>query len=170
MEIWHEARGFDGWYEVSNQGRVRSWRLPGNGRRRAPLPRIIEQVKESSSAHMIVPLAFGGRRIFTRVNRLVLLTYIGDPPLGAKACHRNGDRSDNRLENLCWGDPAKLKQQQPDARTKLTWLKVRRIREMYATGKYSYRDLAAKYRVTQSTVWRIVTNKTWEERPNGRRG
>lgn len=41
-----------------------------------------------------------------RVHRLVLLAYVGPCPLGQEACHRNGDRADNRLSNLRWDTPA----------------------------------------------------------------
>lgn len=43
-----------------------------------------------------------GRKSTPRVHRAVLETFVGPCPPGMEACHNNGDRTDNRLENLRW--------------------------------------------------------------------
>src|SRR5574338_881761 len=47
--------------------------------------------------------------------------------------------------------------------TKLTWKKVKRLRKMYFSGKYTQMDLAKKFGIHQSTVTRIVRAITWKE-------
>lgn len=44
---------------------------------------------------------------------------------------------------------------------KLTWAKVKKIRAEYATGKYLQRELAKKYKVSETTISYIVNNITW---------
>jgi len=49
-----------------------------------------------------VALSQGGVVTKLYVHRLVLLAFWGQPLPGEEACHNNGDRTDNRLENLRW--------------------------------------------------------------------
>jgi len=44
---------------------------------------------------------------------------------------------------------------------KLTWNKVRKIRRLYATGKYSWADLGAQFHTDASNIGHIVLNRTW---------
>lgn len=156
MEIWHEIPGYGGWYEASNQGRIRSWRLPGNGSRRAPAPHPMSE-SVTSDGYKYVPLVASGRTYLARVNRLVLMTFIGKPRPGARACHRNGNHTDNRLENLFWASQA----EEPGVGSEpsLTSKQVARIRELYATGEYSHRVLARRYAVSKTTIWRAINGR-----------
>jgi hypothetical protein len=47
--------------------------------------------------------------------------------------------------------------------SKLTWVQVREIRRLYATGKYSCRVLAIIFLVSHSVIYSIINNKTWIE-------
>lgn len=47
--------------------------------------------------------------------------------------------------------------------SKLTWERVRMIRKVYATGKYTQQQIADKLGVSQTTIGHIVTNRTWRE-------
>ena len=46
---------------------------------------------------------------------------------------------------------------------KLTWIKVREIREMYSAGNISQSKLAVQYGVKNATISDIITHKTWRE-------
>jgi len=48
---------------------------------------------------------------------------------------------------------------------KLTEIKVSEIRKLYATGKYTQRQLAAQFAVDQKAIWSILTGKTWKQVP-----
>lgn len=160
MEIWHEIPGYDGWYDVSNQGRVRSWRMKGNPERRAPYPHDMATVEHSDDGRLIVPLAFDDRTRLARVARLVLITYIGPPAPGARACHRNGDPGDNRLENLYWRSTADIARA---AGSKLSLAGARQMRKQYAAGDGSYRKIAQRFGVSTATARRAIIGQTWKE-------
>ncbi|WP_390623416.1 NUMOD4 domain-containing protein [Subtercola endophyticus] len=93
-EIWKAVPGFMGRYEVSDLGRIRSFAKSKSGRVRSLTP--------NSQGYLIVDLWSGNRPTTHRVNRLVLRAFQGEPIDGAEACHNNGDRLDNRLNNLRW--------------------------------------------------------------------
>jgi HNH endonuclease/NUMOD4 motif-containing protein len=104
-EIWRPAPGLPG-YEVSNHGRVRSWRPLGGAisRRRSMLastPRLLKQHLNKGGYLEVAPQS-GSRCRTVRVHALVLGAFVGPRPDGYECCHRNGNRQDNRLENLRW--------------------------------------------------------------------
>ncbi len=172
MEIWAEVPGYNGWYEASNQGRVRSWRRPGKPSERAPHPHVLSPAA-TRGGYLFVGLSLDGRTWQARLNRLVLIAFIGPPFEGAHACHRNGDNQDNRLENLYWGTAKENAQDKKRCGTHATGEKVNRsklkrkqvaeMKELHAGGGWTYDRLGEKYRVNGSTVWRAINGKTWEE-------
>lgn len=101
-EHWLPVVGYEGLYEVSDQGRVRgvdrvvkhytgSLRL-WKGQILAP------QDRKYPSVH----LSANGRSKSYCIHTLVLRAFRGDCPDGLQACHANDIRDDNRLENLRW--------------------------------------------------------------------
>jgi len=92
MEIWKLVPGYNGGYEVSNQGRVRSFKRSTQGR--------ILRPGRMPSGHLSVALGRGNSQC---VHKLVLLTFNGPAPDKYECRHLNGNPADNRLANLCWG-------------------------------------------------------------------
>lgn len=103
-ETWKPVVGYEGYYEVSDHGNVRSvdrtvQRSDGvvqrfKGHLRKP------QVDEFG--YLRISLRKDGKSHHFRVHRLVLEAFVGPCPEGTEACHGDGDRSNNRLENLRW--------------------------------------------------------------------
>ena len=89
MEEWRTIPGWEN-YQVSNAGRVKS--IHGN---------IIKQ-REDRTGYLRVNLRRGRKKQKTiRTHRLVALAWLGEPPTPEhQVDHKNGDRQDNRVENL----------------------------------------------------------------------
>lgn len=111
IEKWLPVVGYEGLYEVSNEGRVRSLDrivVDKNGTRTRRLRgRILNNICASTGYHHI-SLHKNNKRISRRqVQRLVAEAFLGAPPTqGMYVDHRNGIRTDNRLQNLRWVLPA----------------------------------------------------------------
>lgn len=105
-EIWKPVPGFPG-YEVSDLGRVRSWR-PRTGKCKPPSsPRILRQNgQHAKSRYAAVALCCDGIPHTLGVHALVLLAHVGPKPPGLERRHLNGRREDNRLANLAYGTKA----------------------------------------------------------------
>jgi hypothetical protein len=93
MEIWRAVVGFEGKYEVSNLGRVRS--LPGGYRHAKVLkPQLNGRVGKQYQ------FVFLTNQTQCYVHHMVAAAFIGARPEGMFVCHNNGERMDNRAENL----------------------------------------------------------------------
>lgn len=100
-ETWLPVVGYEGHYEVSDQGRVRSVdRVDRRGwNRQGQLRRLSAHVTDGRPT---VRLLKDGRGQTLYVHRLVLEAFVGQCPEGHECCHGNGDNQDNRLSNLRW--------------------------------------------------------------------
>lgn len=148
-------------YSVTKDGRV--WSHIGKGRWLKP--------DLSNSGYLRVVLYKSNKRHKRSVHRLILETYVGLCPKDMGGCHNNGDRTDNRLENLRWAtfvenEADKIKhgtdtRGERHSQAKLTDQKVSLIYNLYRSGADSQRELAAAFGITQRTIYRIVNKKGW---------
>lgn len=95
-ETWRAVVGFEGRYEVSDQGRVRSLRVQHGKVRREPL--ILREI--TRNGYRWISLGAAKRQV--AVHRLVLGAFVGPCPPDHETGHLNGIRDDNRLVNLRW--------------------------------------------------------------------
>ena len=95
-EEWRPIKDYEGLYEVSNMGRVRSLNYKNTKEER------ILKLTKDKRGYLRVPLTKDKKRKIYRVHRLVALTFI--PNIENKPCidHINTIKTDNRVENLRW--------------------------------------------------------------------
>ena len=99
-EIWKPVVGYEGSYEVSNNGRIFS--IPRlNSRGFSRRGRFLKPAPDTSG-HLQVGLSRNGIQSRKAVHRLVLEAFVGPCPPGMEACHWDDDPTNNRLENLRW--------------------------------------------------------------------
>ena len=103
IEIWKPVVGYEGYYEVSNIGRVRTLhRLDSYGR--SIKGRIRKNVL-TNRGYLKIMLSKDGKHRTFEVHRLVAQAFLGEPPTGKSlVLHWNDIPDDNRVENLRWGD------------------------------------------------------------------
>lgn len=98
---WRSVAGYEGIYEVSSDGRVRSLRRMDRVGRRVGGREL--SIHTHPSGHQMVKLSKNGIYKQAKVHRLVLIAFAGPPPDGCEALHNDGDPANNRVENLRWG-------------------------------------------------------------------
>lgn len=105
-EIWKDIEGYDGRYQVSDLGRVRSqdWRVPSSeGRTRVIKGRILKP-QPDKYGYMRVNLYADTHMKAHQVHRLVASAFIPNPCHHEQVNHRNEQKTDNRADNLEWCD------------------------------------------------------------------
>ena len=101
-EEWRPVLGYEGVYEVSDQGRVRS--VPRTDRRGSRWKgKLRSGVPQGKYGHVGVMLFKDRKGVKKYVYRLVLEAFVGPCPAGHEACHNDGDTANNCLTNLRWG-------------------------------------------------------------------
>ena len=93
-EEWRPVVGFDG-YEVSDQGRVRSWKWKQ--------VRVLTGRRHGRCGHVDVHISGPGGKSRPFVHRLVMEAFVGPKPPGLETRHLDGDPTNNRLSNLRYG-------------------------------------------------------------------
>lgn len=167
-ETWAQIKGFEGIYEVSTLGRIRSLdrpqRVRGNGIS-LQKGQILKQWKQGN--YMYCDLRKPCIKQKARVHVVVLETFVCPRPEGMIACHNNGDSSDNRLCNLRWGtheDNAKDKilhgtHQYGESCPKSKLTEAQAIAILESTKTYA--ETAKEFGVCKSTVTHIKTGRNW---------
>ena len=94
-EIWCPIKGYEGLYEVSDQGRVRSLKF---GKERILKPALTPQ------GYLIVGLCKNGEIKQCLVHRLVAQTFIPNQNNLPEVNHKDEDKENNSVQNLEWCD------------------------------------------------------------------
>ena len=107
-EIWKQIKGYEGLYEVSNFGRVKSLdryvnRFTKNRERRIIhiKEKILKQHTNTAGYYTVV-LTKESISKWVRVHRLIADAFIPNPHNLSEVDHINTDKKDNRIENLRW--------------------------------------------------------------------
>jgi len=173
-ERWLPVVGFEGVYEVSDLGRVRSLERFIDHKIRGRVIRWGTMLKLhfNPSGYWRVTLHRGRSQFYRLVHRMVLEAFVGQCPEGWECRHLNGVRTDARLENLCWGtkvenaaDRDRHGRRNPprgeiSGTAKLNRVQVRQIRELRSEGMLT-REIAVRFGVSRPTVSVICSRKTW---------
>jgi hypothetical protein len=105
MAQWRPVVGFEGYYEIADDGQVRGCQRTvgaANGKTKVIKAKPMNLMR-ARSGHLALECYKDAHRQRFMVHRLVLMTFIGPCPEGMEACHRNGNPAENRVENLYWG-------------------------------------------------------------------
>lgn len=107
-ETWKAIPGWEGLYEASSSGRIRSLdREKAPGGRRGSKGRVLVQVRSAGSPYLKVSLTARERRIQESVHVLVACAFHGPRPAPhMEVRHANDVKDDNRAVNLKWGSAA----------------------------------------------------------------
>lgn len=106
VEIWKDIDGFEGFYQVSNLGRVKSLARVVNdyrGTGKHNKERILKPKRKNvANSYLTVCFSKYGTITTHQIHTLVARAFLGNPDAGQEVNHKNGVKGDNRVENLEW--------------------------------------------------------------------
>lgn len=117
-------------------------------------------------------ISFNGKAKTYRLHAIILETFVGPCPSGMECRHIDGNRSNNRLENLCWSTHIEnildkkvhgtWQTGERHGMHKLTRTQVNEIRNLSKTKSINPYRISKMFGVSRTTIVRIINNKTWK--------
>lgn len=172
MEVWKDIQGYEGLYQISNMGNVKTLK------RTTSYNRIIEEKiksqREKYDGYLRVTLCKNGKKSTIAVHRLVAQTFIPNPINKPQVNHIDCNKKNNCVDNLEWADnfenmrhawengllPEHVGRKGETCNfAKLTEQEAIEILEMSKSCKQ--KEIAKKYNIAVSTVSRIINGKRW---------
>lgn len=166
MEQWKPIEGYEGLYEISSLGRIKSLSKRGSSKERI--------LRFSKFEYLTTGLSKDNKQTMFRVHRLVAKHFIPNKKGYRFVNHLNGDKHDNRVENLEWCDPSmnllhsfaiglRTNVGEDNPKSKFTAREVKFLRWI----KHKFPELTAKdvsefYKVTDAAVCDIWNFKRWK--------
>ena len=163
-ERWLPVVGYEGWYDVSDFGRVKRVRAACGTQAGRILKPSITQGYEHVDLHK------KGKDKTMRVHKLVAVAFIGTCPDGVEVNHIDGDKTNNCLNNLEYVTPSENRRHafriglqsfrgENNNSSKLTEENVHEIRKVY--GKEPLESIATRFGVSQQTIGDIINGRSW---------
>lgn len=166
-EIWRDVVCYEGLYEVSNKGRVKSFQH-----------KVVKiRIPQKHGEYFALGLSKFGKQKTICIHALVAKAFIPNPENKPFVNHRDGDKYNNCVENLEWSTVAENTQHAYDTGlakalrgaknggAKFTEEQVKEIRSMHIKGDKNFGTcgLARKFNVGTQTIWRIITRQTYKD-------
>ena len=176
MEIWKHIPGLENIYCASNLGRIKSIErkieILGSVTKKIFTRKIKECIlspANHTSGYLFVNL--DRKHMGKPVHQLVALAFMGEPKQNQEVLHTNGDKQDNRIENLRYGTREENMhdiyfQGGKAGCGKLTLNEVNEIRDKLNNG-ITGNCLASEYFVSASTISRIKRKESFSWLPEG---
>lgn len=168
-EIWKDIAGYEGLYQVSNIGRIKSLPKKTYNPHCSHSLTKTKILKASKNNYGYITTHFRKKTI--KVHRLVALAFIPNPNNKPKVNHKNGIKTDNRVENLEWCTQLEnvihgyetgltvVPRGEKAYHAKLTNKQVLEIKELTANTSILLKSIAQTYGVTPSLIGMIRSGK-----------
>lgn len=167
-EQWRDVFGYEGLYQVSDKGRVRSVdrevvvrRSDGNEFTKK-MPGKMRSLNNCGGSNQVMLSKGGGRKVH-QVHHLVARAFIPNPE-GYESVRRIDDDRGDEASNLQWCSHADVLSDVIDSDwTPLSPKQVESIHESRNVYKMSYREIAAKFDISMDRVMNVLLGNTYKQ-------
>lgn len=172
-EVWSPIRNYEGYYEISNKGRVKSIkRIVETKNGKYSVKGKILSIGVDTKGYNHVILTKCGKSHARRIHQLIAQSFIPNPLHLLYVNHKNGIKTDNRVENLEWctvrqnnlhalNNGLNFNFTETHGMSKLTNNDVIEIRKLIKY-KIKLKDIAKIFNIHKNTISSIKTGRTWK--------
>ena len=178
LEIWKDVIGFEGLYQISNKGRIKSLdryimqtNSFGDLYERRMHGKILSNKRNNGNGYKITQLKKGAEEEIignNYVHILVAQHFIPNPENKLTVNHIDGNKSNNCVENLEWATYKEQSQhiiehelKKSEYRKKLTEDEIISIYKLMHTGKYTSKEVSEIFNCNKEAVRSIKNKRTW---------
>lgn len=178
MEIWKDIKGYEGFYQVSNTGKVKSLdrtTVYKNGRV-CKLKSKLLKLNDNSKGYLWVYLSKENVSKSFYIHRLVAVTFLDNIENYKEVNHLNAIKSNNHVSNLEWCTRVQNMQHAYDnnlripkgavgernAKAKLNERQVKEIYDLYLGKELTQKEIAKIYNIDRTIVSGITIGKYWK--------
>lgn len=166
-EAWKKIPGYPD-YEVSDKGRIRSYKGVNQNSPRRKKPKIMKQRIPEDGYPRVTLQNKEGRKVVRQVHLLVARAFLG-PAKGRKVLHRDGRRHHIEASNLRYGTHQENMDDKyahgthglGERNTQALISKKERNQILKLKGKMTQQEIADKYGIARQTVSDIHRGVTW---------
>lgn len=161
-EIWKNIPRYEGLYQVSNLGRIKSFHYHKE-------KEILNLTK--CKKYLQIKLSKNSITKIYKVHRLVLEAFVGPCPEGMQCRHLDNNPINNNINNIEWSTHKINMQDRIKYKTtntfiyengcKLNKTKARLIKNLLNSGKLTQKEIANQFNISQQTVSGIKNKKRW---------
>ena len=165
VETWKPVKGYEGHYEVSSFGRVKSLARMRKSARGgfAPLRERIMKLKTSKAGYFVVHLMDHGKMTWPSVHRLVAEAFIPNSENKPTVNHIDANKKNNNVCNLEWATQSEQMVHAVDnnllevrGSPKFTKAMKREMHDYFVTSGCTITELARKFNTSERTAGRVA--------------
>lgn len=174
QEIWKDVTGYEGVYQVSNLGSVKSldrFVEDRSGYRHRKGITLKQKINESGYATVHLRDKANNKESWPSVHRLVALSFVDNPENKPTVNHKDGLKLNNRFDNLEWATQS----EQTIHAFENNLMLVRgntlyddefkeNVKAYFKDNKISIKKLSKHFNISETTASRIVKNKYGDPR------
>lgn len=174
FEVWKDIKGYEGYYQVSNLGSVKSLErkeVNSIGVLKSYESKVLKDV-DNGRGYSQIRLYKNGKGITVKIHKLVAESFLENPRGLIEINHIDGNKKNNSVENLEW---ITRKENISHAielglfknngayniNSKLTFEEAEEIRDRYSMGNITQKELANEFDIDRSQISLIVNHKAY---------
>lgn len=176
-DLWFDIPEFEGFYKIKKNGDVKSLerivKTKGGGSR--VKKELILRPGKTAKGYFSVELCKNGIGKSISIHRLIGITFISNIENKPQINHKNGVKTDNRIDNLEWVTPAENMQHafktglcdssgiigEKNGQAKLKLSQVLDIKRLLEGSNFLQKDIAVMFGVSKWTISKIKRGVTW---------
>jgi len=159
MEIWKDIPGYEGLYQASNYGNIKSFKRRGQPKDRIRKPMML------TNGYRNIDLSKHNKRSLQKISRLVATSFIPNPENKLCVNHKDGNKLNDKLDNIEWCTHSENQKHayKLGLKKKVAKLNEFQVRVIRKIDDMTNTEIAKIFNVKQPAISQIKNYKRWTD-------